>query len=475
MRKKLTLLLCLLAAAAVLTGCALVQRDTSVTVLTVNGRNHSIAEFESAMNTRQDALLQAYMATSDSPVDRESEAFRAYARGQVRDALVEQDVVQDLTAEYDAALTDEEAAAYSAYSEAFVRAYEESLQVNGDMLVSLVNQGYMTSADANEWLNSYALEAAGEPPLSAREKLVKAIAAAEGVTVSEEELTADLNTHIEADKTTYAENASAWIAAKNDGATLYYTPAGVRAVHQILVQFSEEEQAQLKELNKQIDEVNKAIAGLTPAEGSVEAAPETTVEAAPVTTAEAAPVTTAEAAPETTAEAAPVTTAEAAGEKTLPELQSELADLTAKADALWADLKKKADSVAEKARTGEDWAALTAEYNADPGMAEGSATAETGYLVCEGYSQFRAPFVEGAMALAAPGDISDPIRDDDYSGFYIIRYTSDAEEGPVSLDAVRDTLHDHLYDEKAQALYEEKLAQRVSEAKVTFLENLLNN
>lgn len=459
MRKKLTLLLCLLAAAAVLTGCALVQRDTSVTVLTVNGRNHSIAEFESAMNTRQDALLQAYMATSDSPVDRESEAFRAYARGQVRDALVEQDVVQDLTAEYGAALTDEEAEAYSAYSDAFVKAYEENYQTYGDMLISFVNQGYMTAEDANAWLNNYALEDVGEPPLSPQEKLVKAIAAAEGVTVSEEELTAELNTHVEADKTTYAENAAGWITAKNSGATLYYTPAGVRAVHQILVQLSEEEQAQLKELNDRIAEVNKAIAGLTPAEGSVEAAPETTAEAAPVTS----------------AEAAPVTTAEAAGEKTLPELQSELADLTAKADALWADLKKKADSVAEKARTGEDWAALTAEYNADPGMAEGSATAETGYLVCEGYSQFRAPFVEGAMALTAPGDISDPIRDDDYSGFYIIRYTSDAEEGPVSLDAVRDTLHDHLYDEKAQALYEEKLAQRVSEAKVTFLENLLNN
>ena len=78
------------------------------------------------------------------------------------------------------------------------------------------------------------------------------------------------------------------------------------------------------------------------------------------------------------------------------------------------------------------------------------------------------------MALENVGEVSKPVRSDSY-GFYIIRYTSDAEEGPVSLDAVRDTLHDHLYDEKAQALYEEKLAQRVSEAKVTFLENLLNN
>lgn len=470
MRKKLALIFCLLAAASLLAGCALIQKDTSLTVLTVNGKStHTLGEFERTLNANLDSYYQQMYEErlNDANQDqskvtmptRDSEEFLSYAREQVKEAFIRQDVTEQKTDELNARLTEEESQAYNDYLSRYDQMYSLFLSIYQDSLIESIQNGEMTYDQAIDQLNRQVMANVGEPPTSQQKKLALTLAEKDGVSVTDEELRSELDTHIAADTAAYTGNAASWLNAKNNGATLYYTPAGLRTVHQILVQFSDEEKTALEDLNSRIGELETAIADAETA---------STVEAAEAAdeTAEAAEVTA-----ETTEEAAE-------GPKTLEQLKAELADLTAQRDAMWAGLEEKAKGVVERARAGEDWAALTEEFNTDPGMMADAETAKTGYTVCEG-SGFRTAFIDGAMALAQIGDISDPIRDE-YNpgngmmyGFYIIRYTGDVEEGPVTLDAVRDVIHEHVYNEKAQEHFEEQLDQWAKDAQVDFREDLL--
>lgn len=66
------------------------------------------------------------------------------------------------------------------------------------------------------------------------------------------------------------------------------------------------------------------------------------------------------------------------------------------------------------------------------------------------------------MALAAVGDVSDPVRTS--YGIHLIKYASDVAEGEIGLDAVRDTLSDSLLTEKQNTAYNEAVDKWVEEA-----------
>ena len=70
------------------------------------------------------------------------------------------------------------------------------------------------------------------------------------VAVTDDEIKTEYDSRVENDKTTYTDNAGSWATAANNGTTLYYTPAGVRRVKQILIKFKEEDQTAIDNHNK---------------------------------------------------------------------------------------------------------------------------------------------------------------------------------------------------------------------------------
>ena len=160
----------------------------------------------------------------------------------------------------------------------------------------------------------------------------------------------------------------------------------------------------------------------------------------------------------------------AKAEETLSAAKQELEDadkallaanqaVTEATDKAFANIDEKADAVlAQLAEEGADWQKIMDENNEDEGMKDN----EKGYAVATGMTNFDAAFVDAAMALEKIGDIS-PKTKGSY-GYYIIRYESDEAEGPVALDAVKETLSSSLLTTKQNDAYEATKAQWVDEA-----------
>ena len=258
------------------------------------------------------------------------------------------------------------------------------------------------------------------------------------VTVTDEELQTEYDSRVSADQSKYAEDANSWASAANNGTTLYYTPAGIRRVKQILIRFKSEDSTAISDAQAKVTEANSRVTA-----------------------------------------AQQVIDDEAASEEDKAKAQADLeaaqADLTAANEAVtaaretaFANIDADTDAVLEQLANGGDWDTLMAEKNEDPGMKSG-VTAEKGYAVTEGMTSFDAAFVDAAMALESVGDISGKIRGDAY-GYYIIRYEGDETEGPVALDDVKETIRSTLQSNKETETYNSQLDQWVSEA--SFKEDL---
>ena len=98
------------------------------------------------------------------------------------------------------------------------------------------------------------------------------------------------------------------------------------------------------------------------------------------------------------------------------------------------------------------------ENNEDDGMKNN----EKGYAIAADMTGFDSAFVEAAMALAKPGDIS-PTTKGIY-GYYIIRYESDEAEGPIALDDVKETISSSLLSTKKTETYEAAVKQWIEDA-----------
>ena len=151
--------------------------------------------------------------------------------------------------------------------------------------------------------------------------------------------------------------------------------------------------------------------------------------------------------------------AEAKAKQTFFEEQLE----AAKAKA-FAAIDEAADDVLAQLNAGADWDTLMAEKTQDPGMQGDRFTAKNGYAVSEARTSFDKAFVDAAMALEKVGDVSPKTKG--ASGYYILQYTSEVEEGAVALDEVRDALHDSLLTTKQNTTYTDTVAQWVEAADV---------
>lgn len=274
------------------------------------------------------------------------------------------------------------------------------------------------------------------------------------VTVTDEEIQADYEEHVAEDKETYAEDAGTWASEANNATTLYYTPAGIRRVKQILIKFKDEDQTAIDEANNKLTEANTAR---TTAQAKVDSANETLgtegIDDETKTKAEA-----------------DLNAAHAELEEADKAITDAAQALTEARDKAFANLDEETDAILAQLAEGADWQTLMDEKNQDPGMKNN----EKGYAVSADMTDFDSAFVEAAMALEKPGDISGKVKGTSY-GYYIIRYESDEPEGPVALDAVKEEISSSLLSSKQSETYEAAVEKWVEEAGITVDLNALKD
>lgn len=524
MNKK-SLLALLLALCMMLSSCALVVTDQAVDdatpIVTVGDKVYTKVEVKAYVENYLTQLANTYYQNYGYTIDTTSESVISNAQDTVMNGLVQQEVLAAKAVELGVdALTEEENAeveeTWQQYCDLFGGMLDEDLtdeeRENAVIYYIYLYTGYTSVDDMKD--------------ARVQQKLYEKVV--ENVVVTEEELQAALDEQVESAKTTYASNLSAYGTAVNNGTTVYYRPAGYRMVKNLLVQISSADQTLIDALETRAEDKKSEATQLltsiaTYGEVDVNALVEqvsvvvTEVEPTPAPTTEPTEEPTAEPTEEPTEESAseaeeteaveeePTATPDADAEAVVPELTATVTDtfeatedetqlainqlvrdymaartiseeyerLAEEAtDAAFAKIDARADEVLAKLAEGGDWDALMAEYTDDPGMKEGRTTAETGYAVCEGFSSFDSAFVEAAMSLANVGSWSDKVRGE--SGYYIIQYAGEVQEGAVTLDEVRDALEKSVLSEKQQTVYSDTVAQWVADSGAVLDKESLN-
>ncbi len=137
----------------------------------------------------------------------------------------------------------------------------------------------------------------------------------------------------------------------------------------------------------------------------------------------------------------------------------------AQIEALYASLTPRAEEICSRARAGESFLGLIDEYSRD-GTFAAEPWRSRGMYVCEESSSFSAEFVEAAMALPAPGSISDPVRSGD--GLLVLEYLADVPAGAVPMEDVREELEHAALEEKKDVRYNDTVEKWLEEANIRF-------
>lgn len=506
MHKK-ALLALLLAVTMLLSGCALIEKDEAVDrateIIKVGDNVHTKGEIQDQVNYQLNYMSLIYSMYGMSYDTTDADNISSVTDS-VIDSLIENDVknmkikelgLDQLTEEETAELENEIAEDWQSTRDQVQSYYLSDTELTGDELEKAIDE------TCEEYGITYEAVVESTKETYLQNKLKSETV--KDVTVTDEELQTELDSKAESAKTTYTNSPASYGTAVNNGTTVYYRPAGYRMVKQILVKFTENDQAVIDELTTLHSNAETAVTEATTAltdlgvedadalaaqvTVTVEAAVEATEDAATTTdlvatdtdltaTATDLTVKNANVTDVTTAFTEEVTDEVAEAAKTLAQAKAEEAfyadQLAAAKTQAYANIAAKADEILAKI-PGGDWDTLMAEYTEDPGMQGDAATAKTGYAVSEATTNMDTAFTTAALALANVGDVSDKVEG--IYGYYIIKYESDVAEGPVSLDEVRDTLTESVLTTKQNNTYDEAVEKWVSEANATVDRNALNN
>lgn len=478
MQKK-TLLALMLILTMLLSGCSLIVKDDSVddarVVIRVGDDTYTKAQVQANI----DYTLQQYQyiySLYGLTFDSTDETTISRITDSVIDGLVERSVLIAKAKELGLdELTDEE----SAQLDEDVKSELETLRESAASSFSLSTETQLEEIEAK--LTEY-----GYTEESIRESLLESLLmekaeeyAIKDVAVTEEEITAEYNSKVEEAKTSYESDPEAYGKAVLNGDTIYYRPAGYRYVKQILIKFNEEDSALVSEIQSALttaqSEQTTATAALN--DLNVENADDLVAQVTIVAKASETPNTTFEIESTTTSFTEELDEAVSAAVIAVAEANSKVAYLQQQLEAAealeWANIATEADEVLTALDNGEDWDTLVAEHNDDPGMAEGSEYAETGYQICEGFSSFDSAFVDAAMLLENVGDHTTKIEGS--YGYYIIKYVGDVEEGAIDIETVREGIESDTLSAKQETVKTETIAQWVSDANAQINKSILDN
>ncbi len=439
--KKKALLAVLLAMTMLLSSCALIKKDAAVDAATVilklGDEEITKAEVQAATDESLYQMYQYYYMMG-SGLDMDDPQVIASAQNSAVTTLKRNMTIRAKAKELGLdVLTDGESAQA-----------KETAQSNWDADKEFIQSYYLTDEEKaleGEELDNAILAKMEEMGLKLEDYEKDAVSSAvtakvreyaiQDVSVSDEEVKADYDSKVAADEEKYKENAESWATADRNGTTtLYYTPAGIRRIKQILVKFREDGQAAIDEANGKIRDADTRITEAQTTIDSEDASEEEKKQAEE---------------------------SKAAAEQEKAAAEAELKEATDKA---FAALDEDADAILSSlAEDPDSWDKLAEEKNEDPGMKAGAANAENGYAVFSGMTSFDSAFVDAAMALSSVGDISGKVRGETY-GYYILKYAGDEAEGAVDFDSVKESIHSSLLTAKQNSTYTETLNKWVEEA-----------
>lgn len=513
MHKK-AILACMLIVTMLLTGCALIEKDETVDLAREVIRVTNAAGGEDIVYTKGQVLNQvAYQLNYNAYLysmlgysyDPNDPNMIAQTKDEAMKGLV-QDAVLTLKAQELGLdqFTEEELAEISTKVDQNLESVKSSIQAQEFADTELTGEELDAALEARMAEEGYTREMYEE---SARhtmllDKLREHVI--QDVAINEDELKAGFDEKVASQQSTYDATPSSYVTARNNGTTVYYAPAGVRMVKQILLKFGAEDQALIDDLKAEITTKTTAVNSLTKslndalgADAAVTvdellAQVQVTLENPPA--AEPVPAAEGEAVLATATDLpvssiATVTdltadiTAEVSDEvkELVKELATAKAELTFYQDQLtvaqengWNHLDAKAQEVLAQLKDGADFDAMMDQYNEDPGMkADSTARKNGGYAVCEGYTSFDSDFMAAAMSLTEVGAMTDQVRTQ--FGTHILLYASDVEQGPVALEDVREELTASLLSTKQNETYDAQKEAWVGEAKVKTHRNLLDD
>jgi parvulin-like peptidyl-prolyl isomerase len=114
-----------------------------------------------------------------------------------------------------------------------------------------------------------------------------------------------------------------------------------------------------------------------------------------------------------------------------------------------AALRAQLEPIIERARAGEDFAALAREYSED--SATQGIGGDTGFF----YRGTMVPAFEDVAFSLEPGEISEPV--DTVFGVHILKLEERQEARLLPLDEVREQLREHIREEKMEAAVDAKI------------------
>ena len=453
--KKKALLAALLAMTLLLSSCSLIvkdeRKDAQSPILTLGDEVITKAQVQSAANN---ALYQMYLTYQNyglnlDPTDpqivatAQDNAIAALKQDMVRKAKAKELGLDQLTEEDTAHMQEhieEEMETYRSYAQNYMLT-DEQKALEGEELEAAIQSALEELGFSDEDLKEHVTEEIVNEKL--HDYIVKDVA------VTDEDVKADFDSKVAADEEKYKENAASWASADRNGTTLYYAPAGIRRIRQILIKFKAEDQAVIDEASQRftdagtkLNSIQATIADAEAVQANEEASPEDKEVAAQ-----------------------DLKDAQEQLAAAQDELKAAQEALDAAREAAFANLDEDADAVvAALAENPDSWDQLAEEKNEDPGMKAGAVNAEKGYAVFEGMADFDSAFVDAAMALESVGDTSGKVASNMY-GYYILKYVGDVAEGAVDYDSVKDAIHDTLLSSKQTEVYNGTIEQWVADAK----------
>ena len=139
--------------------------------------------------------------------------------------------------------------------------------------------------------------------------------------------------------------------------------------------------------------------------------------------------------------------------------------LNAELDSIYASAEQEANDVIAQFQGGADFDQLIAENSDYNDMADGTFSSP-GFYISEKTVFWPAEFVEAAMALVNPGDISAPVRTPE--GVYVVRFIANVEAGSVPLSNVSSRLTTETQEVMKEQAYDEQLSIWMEEANVQY-------
>ena len=479
MKKGIALIAMLLAAALMLSGCNLIGYDAELdgaqAVAKVGDTEITKAEWteyrDYLVEYEQQYMQQYYGFTM--PVDEASMAsYGELALEQLIESVVVEDKMEELGY---LELTEEENAEVEEYATSMTDLYKMLIRYqNYPDLETVEEEQERLAAEAAEATPSEPQEAVATitdamldemltndlntigythdyfvrtQTMSKQSEKLKAYTY-EGVTVTDAQVKDEFDSRVASQKESYDANPAAYASAEKNGSDLYYMPAGYRGVKNLLIQLSDEKQAEIKQLNSD----------LTTAKNLLSSGNDDLEELKAQDTAELDE----EALAAYNEQIAALEEQVASAQTTIDETQAKIDETT---EAAFTEILPLAQEVLAKAQAGEDFDALIETYGEDAGMTA-EPNKSRGYLVCDGLSIYEQSFQDAAMALENVGDVSAELVKTSY-GYHILQYASELAGGEVEYtEEIKTAIYDEMLKEAQDAAYEAAVTQWVSEAKV---------